>query len=201
MNSARLSEEAVRPWIVEARNGSKIALGQLLENYRLYLLQIANQQIPTDLCGKAGGSDLVQQTFLEAQRDFGAFQGTTEAEWVGWLRRILLHNLANLVQQYRATGKRDVAREIALGADGGVDGLPGTDLSPSGTALAREADVALEAALARLPAEYRQVIVWRNRERLSYAEMGALLHRSAEAARKLWCRAVERLQEELGSDS
>lgn len=202
---ARMPEGTIGQWIAEARSGSRAALGQLLDNYRLYLLQVANQELADDLRGKVGGSDLVQQTFLEAQRDFAAFQGATEAEWLAWLRQVLHHNLTNLAQHYRETAKRDVGREVSLEADSatrqGVDGLPGNDPSPSGIVLAREKDAAIERAVARLPDEYRQVIVWRNRERLSYAEIGALLNRSAEAARKLWSRAVELLQKELGPET
>ncbi|MCE9564443.1 MAG: hypothetical protein K8U57_20590 [Planctomycetes bacterium] len=91
--------------------------------------------------------------------------------------------------------------DVDSGAHQGVDGLPGSDPCPSSTAAARKRDAALERAIARLSVEYRQVLVWRNRERLSYAEIGGLLNRSAEAARKLWCRAVELLLEELGPES
>jgi RNA polymerase sigma-70 factor (ECF subfamily) len=60
-----------------------------------------------------------------------------------------------------------------------------------------EQDEALQAALGRLPADYRQVITLRYHEQLSFEEIGRLLQRSPDAARKLWARAVERLQEEL----
>ena len=49
--------------------------------------------------------------------------------------------------------------------------------------------------------EYRQVIVGRYQEQLSFEEIGRRLHRSAEAARKLWWRAIERLRQELDSSS
>jgi len=41
------------------------------------------------------------------------------------------------------------------------------------------------------------VIQWRNYDRASFEEIGQRLERSAEAARKLWVRAVELLQQEL----
>ena len=52
-------------------------------------------------------------------------------------------------------------------------------------------------ALGRLSDVYRQVITWRYQEERSFEEIGQLLRRSPEAARKLWARAIERLQEEL----
>jgi Sigma-70 region 2 len=33
-------------------------------------------------------SDLIQETMLEAYRDFHRFRGVTEAEWLAWLRQI-----------------------------------------------------------------------------------------------------------------
>jgi len=51
----------------------------------------------------------------------------------------------------------------------------------------------------RLPEHYRQVIVWRQWEDLSFAEIASRLERSADAARMLFARAVEQLQKELGA--
>jgi RNA polymerase sigma factor (sigma-70 family) len=56
--------------------------------------------------------------------------------------------------------------------------------------MAREQDEALERALAQLPESSGQVIRWRNYERCSFEEIGRRLGKSAEAARKVWVRAV-----------
>ena len=54
------------------------------------------------------------------------------------------------------------------------------------------------AALERLPENYRRVVVWYQYERLTFDEIGRRLDRTAEAARKLWSRALVRLTEEIG---
>jgi RNA polymerase sigma-70 factor (ECF subfamily) len=69
--------------------------------------------------------------------------------------------------------------------------------SPSTEALAREQIEELDRALARLPEHYRQVVLMRHREGLSFEAIGQRLERSGEAVRKLWARAVEQLQEIL----
>lgn len=69
-------------------------------------------EVESSLRAKADASDLVQQTLLEAYRDFGQFRGRTEAEWLAWLRRILARNAAEFVRHYRLTGKRQTAREV-----------------------------------------------------------------------------------------
>ena len=193
------SQDAAR-WLAAARAGSKEALGEALEACRGYLLLVANHKLDADVQAKGGASDLVQETFLEAQRDFARFAGDSEEELLAWLRQMLLHNVLNFTRRYRAA-KRKVGREILLQTDSSamapVPGPTALGLSPSGQAMAHEQAEALEQALARLPKDYRQVILLRYQEEHTFEEIGRLMNRSANAARKLWLRAVERLQQEM----
>jgi RNA polymerase sigma-70 factor (ECF subfamily) len=178
------------------------ALGQALEEFRHYLLRIAEQELAPDLRAKGGASDLVQLTFLEAQRDFAKFHGDSAPELRAWLRCLLVDNLANFERHYRATAKRRVAREVALDP-GSSSPLPGgaayaNTPSPSEEAMAQERAQALQWALEQLPEEYRRVITLRHYEQLPFEEIGKRMERSPEAARKLWSRAIERLRQELG---
>jgi RNA polymerase sigma-70 factor (ECF subfamily) len=187
--------------LTAARAGSAEALGRLLMGCRDYLLMVANRNLEPDLQGKVSPSDLVQETFLEAQRDFAQFHGTREEEILAWLSRILLNNLANVSRRYRGTAMRALDREISLGA-GDPAKTPGGDLaldtpSPSEVAMAKEDASALETALATLPEHYRTVLNLRYQDRLNFEQIGAALGCSAEAARKLWARAVDRLQKTL----
>src|SRR3974390_1617541 len=100
-----------------ARAGDGVALGELLELYRNYLSLLARLQIGRRLQGKADPADLVQETFLEAHRNFGLFRGHTEAEFVAWLRQILAGRLGLLLRRYFGTKGRDVRLERELGAD------------------------------------------------------------------------------------
>jgi RNA polymerase sigma-70 factor (ECF subfamily) len=184
-----------------ARNGSNEALGEALEACRGYLLLVAHRELDPHLRVKGDASDLVQDTFFDAQRDFAQFQGESEAELLAWLRQVLLHKLANHARKYKYTDKRSVDREVALpdgnSSSGFCGGLAVDEPSPSATAMASERASALERALARLPEDYRRVIGWRLDERRSFDEIGQMLSRSGNAARKLWTRAIERLEQEL----
>jgi RNA polymerase sigma-70 factor (ECF subfamily) len=186
--------------LAAARAGSSEALGQVLETCRRYLLLVAERQLNPQLRGKGGASDLVQETFLEAQRDFAGFQGTSEAELLAWLSRILMNNVANFSRRYYGTNKRDVQREVVLGTgDSSGPGAPDPAAempSPSGLAMAQEQAEALQRALARLPDDYRRILELRFQEEKSFEEIGRLLDRSPDAARKLWSRAMQRLREE-----
>jgi RNA polymerase sigma-70 factor, ECF subfamily len=184
--------------VAAARGGSREALGRALEACRRYLLGVAEGELSPDLRSKGGASDLVQETFLEAQRDFARFEGSSPEELRAWLRQVLLHNVGAFTRRYRATGKREIAREVGFGADGsllGIQQVPaGSTLSPSGVAIEHEQGLALRRAVDRLPEEYRRVVVLRFQDGLSFEEIGQITDRTADAARKVWSRAMERLR-------
>jgi RNA polymerase sigma-70 factor (ECF subfamily) len=183
--------------------GSPEELGRVLEAYRNYLLRIAEQELDPDLRTKAGASDLVQETFLEAQRDFARFCGTSEDELRAWLRQPLLYNLANFARRYRGTAKRDVGREVSLEPAGSQEagGGPAADTpSPGGQAVARERAEAVRQVLQRLPEDYRRVLLWHYEEQRSFEEIAGLLGRTPNAVRKLFARALERFQQEMGAE-
>jgi RNA polymerase sigma-70 factor, ECF subfamily len=176
--------------------------GRALDGCRQYLLMIANEVIGPELRTKVAASDLVQETFVEAQRHLAAFRGKTEAELRAWLRRILECRLSNLRRAHLATERRAVRREVAIetllaGSDGGRDVLASRMPSPSSHVVRAELAQALEQALARLPEHYRQAVAWRHLEQLSWDEIGRRMGCSADAARKVWTRAIQQLREEL----
>jgi RNA polymerase sigma-70 factor (ECF subfamily) len=186
-----------------ARDGSKTALGRLFDLCRNYLLLVANRNVGESIQGKIGASDLVQETFLQAQQIFGRFEGTTQEELLAWLTRILQFKLAQAVDQFAGTQMRDVGRELPM-VSGGVE--PVSDQRRSDARSAESAieqfenQVRLNAALDRLSADHRAAIELRSLQQKSFAEVGQVLGRSADAARKLWVRAVEQLQEVLRSE-
>ena len=67
-------------WLTAARDGCRDALGKALESCRRYLLCVARHELDLSLQAKGGASDLVQETFLEAHRDFDRFRGDSEVE-------------------------------------------------------------------------------------------------------------------------
>ena len=171
-------------------------LAEALEPYRAYLTLVARRAIGTGLAGKVGVSDIVQETFLAAQRNAGAFRGRTESEWRAWLKTTLLHHLANQ-RRYHAVRKRQgpaaaPARHRPPEA--------GTITTPSRQLMRRERDVALAEAMGRLPEHYRRVIGWHHHDRLTFGAIAERLGTSPDAAQKLWGRALIRLRELLGPE-
>jgi RNA polymerase sigma-70 factor (ECF subfamily) len=193
--------------LARARGNDPREMDRLFATCRNYLGLLARTQVESWLQAKVDASDLVQQTLLEAYRDFGRFRGNTEAEWLAWLRRILAHNAANFVRQYRGTAKRQARREVALGRPGdtsagrGVAEAIDSAETPSQCVLRKERELLVADALAQLAADHREVIVLRNLQRLPFEEVAQRMGRSRPAVQMLWMRAIHKLQEVLGTMS
>jgi len=183
-----------------AQTGDGPAVGRLLEMYRDYLALLARLQIGRRLQGKVDASDLVQETFMKAHRDFPQFRGRSEAEWVSWLRQILAGNLAHMVRRYCGTQGRDVRLERALVDEVNQSsrildqGLVAPHSSPSQRAAGREQAVLLAGALARLPEDYRDVIILSHLQGLSFPEVARRLGRTVDSVKNVWARALARLR-------
>jgi RNA polymerase sigma-70 factor, ECF subfamily len=190
-----------------AQTGDGAAVGQLLEMYRDYLALLARLQIGRRLQGKVDASDLVQETFLKAHRDFAQFRGVSEGEWVGWLRQIMAGNLAHVVRHYCGTQRRDVRLERDLVAELNESsrvldqGLVGQQSSPSQRAARREQGVVLAGALAQLPEDYREVIVLSHLQGLSFPEVAQRMGRTLNSVKNLWARALARLRRSFGDSA
>jgi RNA polymerase sigma-70 factor, ECF subfamily len=184
----------------QARAGDGPALGRLLESYRAYLAVLARVQIGRRLQGKANASDVVQEAFLGAARDFPQFRGTSEGEFRAWLRQILASLLANLVRHYQGTQRRDIRLERQLSVE--LDqssvaldrGLVAPISSPSQQAVRREQGVVLADALARLPADWRDLLILRHLEGLTFPEVAQRMGKTIDVVKKLWPRALAGLR-------
>lgn len=190
--------------IADAQEGDASRLGRLLELYRHYLELLARVEIGRGLQAKVDASDLVQETMLEAHKNFGAFRGSTESQFAAWLRQILAAVLCNLLRRYVGTRGRDVRRERELrdhldrSSHVLARVLVDQGSSPSQQAARREQAVLLADALAVLPEDYREVLVLRHLEGLSFPEISRRMGRSLDSVQKLWVRGLSRLRQVMG---
>jgi RNA polymerase sigma-70 factor (ECF subfamily) len=183
------SEDDLPALLKEAKRGSQQALGTLLERHRAFLWAIANEEIAGESHVTFTASDLVQSAQLEAVRDLAAFRGSSEGEFRSWLRHILRNNVLDL---RRAHGRR-IPRASGEGARV-EEQVEIDDRSPSSQVSAGELGDKLRDAIAKLPPDERTVIEMHYFQSKTYAEIGAVINRTPEAVRKLWGRALLRLQ-------
>jgi RNA polymerase sigma-70 factor, ECF subfamily len=184
--------------LVQARAGDSHALGQVLDGYREYLRLLARGRVGQELRVRLDPSDLVQETLLEAQRDFRQFAGSSEGELAVWLRRILARNLADQLK-FHQSQKRDIGREqpLVMLIEQAHEALATPLSTPSQQASRREQAVVMASAMAQLPEDYREVIALRHLDGRSFDEIATAMRRSAGAVRMLWMRALEQLGELL----
>lgn len=188
-----------------ANAGSTSSLGRLMGLYSEYLKFVVSSQMDERLRCRVSASDVVQESFYEAHRDFAAFRGESPQEFLAWLRRILVNNLMRVVERNVTAAKRDVRREVSLDRiRRGVEQssfrfsamLASEEDSPSTDLRRQESNAELTEVLAKPPSDYRRVIRLRNIEGLPFAEVGKRMDRTSGAARMLWLRALEQLRGE-----
>jgi RNA polymerase sigma-70 factor, ECF subfamily len=190
--------------LCRSRAGDENARARLLETFRNYLKLLARLEVRRQLQGKADPSDVVQEVFLAAHRDFDSFRGTTEAELAAWLLQILAARLAGLVRHYQQTKRRDVRleRRLADELDGSsqmlAERLVAMESSPSERASRRERAVLLADVLLGLPEDYREAVLLHHFEGLAFAEVAERMGRSLDGVKKLWVRGLAHLRRDLG---
>lgn len=182
-----------------AHQGDASALGALLESYRPLLLLLAREGLSPALETKASASDIVQDTFVDAFRSFGCFQGTSLGEFQHWLGQIFRHTLTDVARRYLTTAKRDLRSECSLDNPSTMlaEQLGSRHEDPARTALSHEACEALERALHRLSLDDRLLIELRHRHRLPFDRIAGRLGCTEVAVRRRWLRAVERWRQEV----
>lgn len=187
-----------------ARRGDNHARGELLQWYFHYLTILATAQLDQRLRRRVNPSDLVQETMLAAHRDFVGFRGQSQPELIGWLRQILINTLHRSFAKHVRAGKRDIRREVSIdqfsnrveeSACNLAAMLPGRSDSPSTAMRQKENAVALANQLSKLRGPYRDVIVYRVIQGLSFEEIADRMERSSGAVRMLWLRALDQFKQ------
>ncbi len=201
MLTDELSSDSIEKLLLRAKSGGGYALGDLFMHYTNYLTLLARLQIGRHLQGKLDPSDVVQETFLKAHRYFEGFLGSSEGEFIAWLRRILVSVLADTIQHYLGARIRDprLERQIGEAIDRSSCGmsiqLVDRGTSPSEVVMRRERAVLLADAIAQLPEDYRETVLLRFAEGLPFAEIANRMGRSVDSVEKLWLRGIVRLRE------
>jgi RNA polymerase sigma-70 factor (ECF subfamily) len=198
MNDSFCSNELVK----RAVNGDLEAMGALLQYFRPYLRILASRQLDSAVNARVDPSDVVQQTCLEACRDVDAFRGSSQAELVAWLRRILENNVSQSIQVHCVAQKRSVSREQLMGdtknAKGNLaDVSGGKSSSPSRRAMRGELAVRVATEIERLPDDQREAVRLRHLEGWSLAQLARHFDRTESAVAGLIKRGLRALRLQL----
>jgi RNA polymerase sigma-70 factor (ECF subfamily) len=190
--------------LILAKAGYGPALVRLLDRYRHPLAEQARGRVGRQLRVKLDIEDLLQEVSLEAYRDIGRFRGSTEGEFVCWLQKILNTILMNQLRHYFGTGRRNLRRERRLvevddSTRGPQPDPAAPDTSPSQRAVKHERSSRLTEAIETLPTLYREVIVLRHLDGLSFFEVARHMNRTEDSVKNMWVRALRQLRVLLGN--
>lgn len=173
-----------------ARAGDRDAFAQLVEanQHKVYTLTLRMTGNPDD------AAELAQEAFLRAWKGLPRFQG--ESSFSTWLYRLA----SNVCIDFLRQEKRRRAAGLASADDEALAAAPDPRLTPEGELERRELRRAVERGLGRLAPEHRQILVLREIEGLSYAEMADVLELEAGTVKSRLARARLALRKILLSD-
>jgi RNA polymerase sigma-70 factor (ECF subfamily) len=168
------------------------------------LLHLHARQVQRDprLGRRFDASDVVQEALLRGHANLGQFRGSTEAELVGWLQKILANVVADAIDKNKAQ-KRNVDLEQSLNATIAESSarleklLADRQSSPSQKAERREELLRLAEAIEKLPEDQREAVILRDLQDASVAEIAAQLGRTEKSVAGLLVRGRSRLRELL----
>jgi RNA polymerase sigma-70 factor (ECF subfamily) len=191
--------------LAAAKLGDSEAKGELLDRFRPYLNVIAQRLLDNRLKGRMDSSDVVQTTYLEASRDFGAFRGDTIESFLAWLRHILRNNVSTAHQEHLATQKRSARLEVNIRPIGNSSSnpmqfeqmIPSDASSPSQRLMRSEAAALLAACIEQLPLTQQEAIRMKYLEGLSLKAISERIDKSEMAVAGLLKRGLQALREHM----
>lgn len=201
------SDEPSIERLIAAGRKDPAVLGELLERYRAILHLAAEAHIGPKLKVRCEAADLVQNTLLDAHKDFAAFSGSTEAEFSAWIKCIHRRNLADAIKQHVHVAGRTVLREEALldpGTDSvcmSLDGIAGNESTPSQHVVKAERALQLAEILLALPEPQRRPICLRYVEGMKLDDIAAELGRSVGSVAGLIDRGLKTLRKTMSEQS
>jgi RNA polymerase sigma factor (sigma-70 family) len=176
----------------QARNGDGRAFEELFVAFNHVIRHEVKRRLRQPRMWNSTDSDLVQDTMVKIFGRWVDYRGTTDAELRVWLRQIIDRTALNHVR-WNLQQKRDIRREQTFDDTETEPIDPKSEAHPPEAIVAdREESARIQAALASLAEDDRQLISWRRRG-LSFEEIGERHGIPADAARKRFRGAVMEL--------
>jgi RNA polymerase sigma-70 factor (ECF subfamily) len=171
-------------------DGDQTAMGELYDRYFDRVYSLVFNQVDRN---KDVAEDIVQETFLAALKSAKGFKGRSSA--YTWLCSIAYHKVADHYRRQSRERKR-----IVSGVD--VDTLddtenPGRQPQPDSQIESAETRQVVNEALAKLPWDYRQVLILKYVEEMSVLEISHVMDRSPKSIEGLLTRSRKALQTQL----
>ncbi|MBI4471242.1 MAG: sigma-70 family RNA polymerase sigma factor [Acidobacteria bacterium] len=189
MNSETSDEELVRLVV----GGDTEQFGRLAERYsaKIYGLAMRMMRNPSD------AQDAVQEAFLLAFRKLDSFRG--DSAFGTWLYKVALNSIYMKLRQRKTAAEEDIEDHLPhFDQNGMMMGMVRpVPRDPESEAMRGQAQAALREAIAKLPADYRVVLIARDIDELSSEETAEALNLTVAAVKSRLHRARLFLREHL----
>ncbi len=200
MNPVEPDSDETLHLLAQVRTGDQGALNQLLARHRPYLQRFVELCLDPQLRPRVDPSDVIQEAHLEAIRRLPGYLAQPPMPFRLWLRQLARDRLLKLRRRHVGAARRAVGREVPLPEGSSLQlaqQLLAAGPTPDQQCDQQELARRLRLGLARLEDADREVLLLRNFEGLSYAEIGYILAVEPAAARKRHGRALVRLHKVL----
>jgi RNA polymerase sigma-70 factor, ECF subfamily len=163
-----------------AQGGDRQALNELLDRHQGRVFRFGMK-----MCGaEEDAKDILQETLLAAARNMDGFRGSSSVST--WLYAIAR---SFCIKKRRTSKFAPEHLESLEGGEGGAHETADARRSPEEDVAGRQVKDALQGAIARLEPMYREVLVLRDVEGLSAAEVAEVLGITVEAVKSRLHRA------------
>jgi RNA polymerase sigma-70 factor (ECF subfamily) len=178
-----------------ARSGDRDAFAAIVERYQQKVFRLVIRMLR---CDRDTAADLAQEVFLRVFRGLGTFDG--RARFSTWLHKITMNVVISDVRRRRA-GKRG---RWTFSLDAPIGGTEDLRIEPAARGAAPEERVyhgeianAVRAAVDTLPDEFREAVLLRDLQDLSYEEIAGILGLPPGTVRSRIHRGRHLLQQKL----
>lgn len=202
-----VSQPDTEELITLSARGDAAARQQLLVRHRQRLVRMVAVRLDRSVAARLDPSDVVQEALAEAAQHLDEYLRTRPLPYYAWLRQFAWEKLVKLHRHHIRSQKRSVTREEAWSMPLPEDSvlrlarLVASGPSPSQALLRNELRQRLQAALDQLRPDDREILVMRNLEQLSIAEIAEVLELSEGAVKVRHLRALRRLRAILGDSA
>jgi RNA polymerase sigma factor (sigma-70 family) len=202
-------EPTTKSLLVAAKLGSEEAINKLFAQHQARILRIVRLRLSPTLRPKLQlqSMDIVQEVFIHALQNLKDFEPQSQGHFFNWLSKKVewyIKDRLDYVNRLKrkapegeiSTGQDDIIKIKKHGQDMPVhvkDAIEDNGPTPSQYAVKKDREELIDSLLDLLEPEDKEIIINRNLEELSFAEMGKIQNKSEDAARKQYSRAFKRL--------
>jgi RNA polymerase sigma-70 factor, ECF subfamily len=193
--------------IVRARGAEerKTLLADLFTGHRARLRAMVELRLDPRLRARFDPSDVLQETYLEAQRRLEDYAGDPRLPFYLWLRKIAAQKIVEAGRFHLGAQKRAALREVSIEdvpvphATSEALALVLVERGPSSSELAARSELQerLRSVLDRMEPIDRDILALRHFEGLTVPESAQALGIGEEAAQKRYLRALAKLRDIL----